>query len=1510
MNNVQGYKNVLADKYMRDTNYILIKDTNDLDELEKQWDKFNSYLTIRQQRLADDKSIELWNMTNQQHYLLQKEKLLPKEDPAENIIQDKEDQFPTDTIGDIEDSMDDIFKSFEPLEESDDIKDKDISDSSKESISNQYTIDTNINIVGKDYTSIHNGLDELEKDFTAWNSQSHDLRKKSDDKCREIYGMSNIERYNKIKGELLRYDTPSSKVSKVSPEDETNSNDSLKTINVEESIKSIGGFVLEQYNSRKALNEKEESIIKNKHRRFNDTPYFTPQELIDLGVHGNDNFYSKTPDNDGLITKVKIPTWFDSYKDMCMDHIFEDYRKDWIDTLDMLYSDFDDIKKSGDEEKILSRKQSILDLGWNPEIPFNRKNRLKASERVSKILDDTVPKDVFISLNNIIDPGEDIMEEQADRRTHKPILLIFTQGKTPIISQGIKFVTKSSYSHASISFDPELNEVYSYNMRGENFGFIRENLSSFQDNMISVMAFFAPNNIVQTLKNKIKDFQENKTTFDLRIFFNKILHIDHKVSNNEYKQVCSTFVDTVLKSGGINLVGDIEIPDPGQLYNGAKTMPNKIIEVFQDIATKYDGKRVKRKLNLLYDQGTLAINESSRMSLPYPDTSEFQYIENLYSKMKPFKYGIYDKSSNTITTKMSNFLNIDFVLQNYKFLSPEEVEKYNGGNCSDQSNYIYDRLTNLGLECKQFFILGGFKLLKFTDIGHVFTVVHLSTGEYVYIEHAANISNGIYVYRSMHDVFNKVKDILKRNLLKPITKWDVIDITNAIPPYGHSFDEIIDYYYANGDMLERDLLNTYGLNTFDKILSYELTNESSGIYYDSNNILEEDNNMLFENLSDIPNGVTLRNATKDDGKKVKRKLNLLYDQGTLAINESTSILNEACKDIKSAREFVSKVGELAKKYDANYFIVTDGASGIHNNGNPAVRNAREKHIEWERKNNFDPDEDWSKPTNESGIYYDSNNILEEDNNMLFENLSDIPNGVTLRNATKDDTDNMFKWKMESIDKSIRNDPKVIKYIEKDVQDSIKITKMIMYKDETIGMFTTDRLEPGSDYWYIGEIYIVKEYRNKGIGTALLKDEISKHDKIKLQVAQSNHGAMKLYKSLGFEITDRNDEGKLYIMTLDKKNKPVNEDVQSLNSSESNDIYHNIDLWESGKSNVIWITGMSGSGKSTIAKEITYEYNAEYVELDNLLRAKIRNSDTIDNGLIDSYIKSVGGLYNVFPYCSNLDKVGWKDIVKEEEKYYKECDRFFDYIIKYANDHKNKKFVIEGVQISDYCIINDKFMQYVKEFPIILKMNGPIKTAYRREKRAIGIGKEKGDNFIAIFKHVATDIHKLMKGKFYIDNYNDLKRIKKYIGESVLNEVKKFPVEFDDEGNLIIYKTRTNSLSYGDEIHDSVQLLESYRNTNNQEGMKYELAKLWFIIDDIEKKMKKRNSSKIDYETLTNNRSTAINVFKTNLEYLMKLDKDFNFAHYYNSTPFSDNGIKVTGSTLKYSLKALRDIIIR
>lgn len=86
-----------------------------------------------------------------------------------------------------------------------------------------------------------------------------------------------------------------------------------------------------------------------------------------------------------------------------------------------------------------------------------------------------------------------------------------------------------------------------------------------------------------------------------------------------------------------------------------------------------------------------------------------------------------------------------------------------------------------------------------------------------------------------------------------------------------------------------------------------------------------------------------------------------------ASNGRTRAVGEACKDVASARKFVADVAKLAKKYDANYFVVTDGASGTHNpNGeNSAIQHARDAHKEWERENGFDPEEDWVKGIGES-----------------------------------------------------------------------------------------------------------------------------------------------------------------------------------------------------------------------------------------------------------------------------------------------------------------------------------------------------------------------------------------------------------------------------------------------------------------------------------------------------------------------------------------------------------------
>lgn len=61
-----------------------------------------------------------------------------------------------------------------------------------------------------------------------------------------------------------------------------------------------------------------------------------------------------------------------------------------------------------------------------------------------------------------------------------------------------------------------------------------------------------------------------------------------------------------------------------------------------------------------------------------------------------------------------------------------------------------------------------------------------------------------------------------------------------------------------------------------------------------------------------------------------------------------------------AREFCQKVKELAKEYSLSFFVVTEGASSISNNGCEAVKAARDNHIKWELEHGSDPYEDWGK----------------------------------------------------------------------------------------------------------------------------------------------------------------------------------------------------------------------------------------------------------------------------------------------------------------------------------------------------------------------------------------------------------------------------------------------------------------------------------------------------------------------------------------------------------------------
>lgn len=519
-----NYKNILADKYMRDTNYVMIKDTEDLDELKQQWNKFNSNMTIYQKRRCDDRSLEIFKMTNQEHYetLYKRLSFMTKADKLLLNAKNDEISLPSYTT-----------------DEDKDIENKFTVDS-KYSDKDLLTYDQVV-VPGPD-TEVPEDI-ELGKDdiFTADNE---------DEDFVITMNHMNESFYNNLDSNSIVYQCI------------------------------------------------QERSVKPRYEKYSysDLPYFLPSEMLDLGVLGTNNYYSNIPDNDGFTQDISVVDWFGSYQDFVKDQLVEDYRKEWVQKLTELYSDYHDIT---DQDKLLARKQSILNLGWNPEIDFTPENRMMASKRVNDLLNnraDNSKTKIYDLTSYLPEEDEDeSIQETVDMNEYSPVFIIFTEGTTPVISKAIQLFTSSKYSHVSISFDPYLKKSYSYNIRSDTDGFIEEPFSEYGNNNITVLTFFLENRLVKKMIRNIEDFKNHYTNFSIKLLMSKVFNLDKKLNKDKYDAICSTFVDTILKSGDVRLT-DKEAPTPADMYTGAVTKPDKIYKIYDGAAPLYNGSKIYKKL--------------------------------------------------------------------------------------------------------------------------------------------------------------------------------------------------------------------------------------------------------------------------------------------------------------------------------------------------------------------------------------------------------------------------------------------------------------------------------------------------------------------------------------------------------------------------------------------------------------------------------------------------------------------------------------------------------------------------------------------------------------------------------------------------------------------------------------------------------------------------------------------------------------------------------------------------
>lgn len=141
----------------------------------------------------------------------------------------------------------------------------------------------------------------------------------------------------------------------------------------------------------------------------------------------------------------------------------------------------------------------------------------------------------------------------------------------------------------------------------------------------------------------------------------------------------------------------------------------------------------------------------------------------------------------------------------------------------------------------------------------------------------------------------------------------------------------------------------------------------------------------------------------------------------------------------------------------------------------------------------------------------------------------------------------------------------------------------------------------------------------------------------------------------------------------------------------------------------------------------------------------------------------------------------------------------------------------------------------------------------------------------------------------------------YLKPMIINEIKA-PLVIKSNGDILLTKP-LSKLDLDAEYTNSHKLLLNYNETNNYEGMKYELCRLYYMNYLLEKRIAMNKKTKD-----INTRARVLNDFNKYLKVVLRNQTKFNFSEYYEQSPFYHNTLEVDGGTIKYTNDKLKQIL--
>lgn len=177
------------------------------------------------------------------------------------------------------------------------------------------------------------------------------------------------------------------------------------------------------------------------------------------------------------------------------------------------------------------------------------------------------------------------------------------------------------------------------------------------------------------------------------------------------------------------------------------------------------------------------------------------------------------------------------------------------------------------------------------------------------------------------------------------------------------------------------------------------------------------------------------------------------------------------------------------------------------------------------------------------------------------------------------------------------------------------------------------------------IAVSPQYRGKGLSEKLIKaakDYFKNSDQKMLlwRCDADNIASRKTAEKNGFKLHHKTNEQYTYCIEKSSVNEAVT-DMPIFISDK--DVEYNVDKWKDGKIKLLFVTGMSGGGKSTLSHQLATQYHATHIQMDHVYHYLNGNLRDAKPPMIDEWFLIAHGYpRNEAPTPDNIPKQLGKD----------------------------------------------------------------------------------------------------------------------------------------------------------------------------------------------------------------------------------------------------------------------------